>query len=71
MTTLKNLEVYRKMLLKVACTKKKALAIYCGTDPEMKKLAREANQVSKMPLEDRRRVMRFLLIKPLKLEDWL
>ena len=63
-------ESYRKELLLMVCTKKHVIAIYGGDDPEMNKIAREANQLTKMPIEDRHKILKFLNVKPLNLESW-
>ena len=63
-------EAYRKEMLLMVCTKKRVIAIYGGDDPEMKKIAREANQLTKMPIKDRHRILKFLNVKPLNLEEW-
>ena len=65
-----SVDAYRKQLLRIVCTKKQALAIYCGDDPQMKEVAREANQVNKIPLEDRHKILKFFIVKPLNLEAW-
>jgi hypothetical protein len=63
-------ETYRKHLIQGLCTVGNFLAIYCGPDKEQERLAREANQVAKMPLEDRHKILRFIIVKPLNLEAW-
>jgi len=63
-------ETYRKELLLSVCTKKHVIAIYGGDDQEMKEIAREANQLTKMPIEDRHKILKFLNVKPLNLEEW-
>lgn len=65
-----ELEAYRKELLLMVCTKKHLLIIYGTDDPEMKKLAREANQLTKIPLYDRHKILRYIHVKPLDLEAW-
>lgn len=63
-------EAYRKELLLMVCTKKHVISIYGGDDQEMKEIAREANQLTKMPIEDRHKILKFLNVKPLNLKDW-
>ncbi len=63
-------ETYRKKLLIQVCTKGRLIIVYCGDDPNKKETAREANQIAKMPLYDRHRILRFIHVKPLNLEDW-
>lgn len=65
-----EVEDYRMSLLQLVCTKKRVIAIYGGDDPEMKEIAREANQLTRLPLEDRHRILRFIIVKPLNLETW-
>lgn len=63
-------ESYRKELLLMVCTKKNVIAIYGGDDQEMKEIAKEANQLTKLPIEDRHKILKFIHVKPLDLEDW-
>ena len=63
-------ESYRKELLLSVCTKKHVISIYGSNDQEMKEIAREANQLTKMPIEDRHKILKFLIVKPLNLKDW-
>jgi len=66
----KEVEAYRKSLLQLVCTKKKAITIYCGDDSKMKETAKEANQITKIPIEDRHKILKFIIVKPLNLEAW-
>lgn len=65
-----QVETYRKTLIRDVCSVGRFIAIYCGDDPDHSRLAREANQLAKMPLEDRRKILRRILVKPLNLEAW-
>ena len=68
--TTAEVKTYQKELLLMVCTKKNVIIIYGADDPEMNRLAREANMLTKMPLYDRHKILRFIHVKPLNLEDW-
>ena len=66
-----KIDEYRRHLLNIVCTKRMAIAIYGGDILDMKKLAREANMITRIPIADRHKILKFIVVKPLRLEDWL